>query len=248
MPDEVTRGELARQVVANIGAGLAAGYAGPLAGALATGAVPVVQAGMDYIAWKIGNRRVEHAAETLEDAADALGAEKPEDFIEFVKAALSDPERQELLARALTIAQDTAMRDKRRALGRALASAASDIGTKVDDELDFIRVLADLDPVHVRVLRIMNQRPPHLNQVARQMNAEDDPRFGRQWYPWSLQAADPGLGDSVWGALRMLEQHGLIWDRGEQLVPPPHGMQHEYEISPYGEYFLEMLAAPANQS
>lgn len=46
----------------------------------------------------------------------------------------------------------------------------------------------------------------------------------------------------------MLEQHDLIWDRGEQLVPPPHGMQHEYTISPYGEYFLEMLAAPADES
>jgi hypothetical protein len=32
-------------------------------------------------------------------------------------AAVSDEDRQELLARALTIAQDTAMRDKRHALG-----------------------------------------------------------------------------------------------------------------------------------
>lgn len=179
MPDEVNRSELARQVVANFAAGLAAGYAGPLADALATGALPVAQVGMDYIAAKIGSRRVEHATETLEDAGDAFGAETPEDFIEFVKAAVSDAERQELLARALTIAQDTALRDKRRALGRALASAASDIGTKVDDEMAFVRVLADLDAVHVRVLRIMSQRPPQLDQVARQMNAEDDPRFGR---------------------------------------------------------------------
>ena len=59
--------------------------------------------------------------------------------------AFTDLEHQELLARALTMAQDTAMRDKRRALGRALASAAADTGTKIDDELLFIRVLADLD-------------------------------------------------------------------------------------------------------
>lgn len=74
----------------------------------------------------------------------------------FVEAAVSDEEHQELLARALTIAQDTAMRDKRRALGRALASAASDTGTKVDEELLFIRVLADLDEPHIRVLRLMS--------------------------------------------------------------------------------------------
>jgi hypothetical protein len=53
---------------------------------------------------------------------------------EFVKAAVSDEERQELLARALTIAQDAAMRDKRRALGRVVVQAASDIG-KIDKEL-----------------------------------------------------------------------------------------------------------------
>lgn len=71
----------------------------------------------------------------LTDAADAFGALTPKDFIEFVEAAVSDEEHQELLARTLTIAQDTAMRDKRRALGRALAAAAGDVGTKVDDEL-----------------------------------------------------------------------------------------------------------------
>ena len=37
--------------------------------------------------------------------------------MKFVEAAASDEQHQELLARALTIAQDTAMRDTRRALG-----------------------------------------------------------------------------------------------------------------------------------
>ena len=42
----------------------------------------------------------------------------------------------------------------------------------------------------------------------------------------------------------MLEQHGLIWDQGEQLVPPAHGMQHEHVISGYGDYFIDRLAEP----
>jgi hypothetical protein len=46
--------ELARQVVVNVGAGLAAGYAGPLAGTVAAGAAPVVLAGMDWISATIG--------------------------------------------------------------------------------------------------------------------------------------------------------------------------------------------------
>jgi hypothetical protein len=106
------RYELARQVVVGFAAGLAAGYAGPLPGAVAAGAAPLVQAGMDYISATIGSRRLDHATETLTDGADEFGARTPKEFVEFVKAAVSDEEHQELLARALTIAQDTAMRDK----------------------------------------------------------------------------------------------------------------------------------------
>jgi hypothetical protein len=86
--------------------------------------------------------------------------------------------------------------------------------------------------VHIRVLKIMSRRPKHLDRVAVQMNSADDPKAARQWYEWSIVEADPGLEGAVWGALQVLDRHGLIWDRGEQLVPPPHGMQHEYEISP----------------
>ncbi len=149
-----------------------------------------------------------------------------------------------MLARTLSIAQDSAIRDERRALGRALANALDETGTRVDSEIAFVRMLADLDPVHIRVLKIMSRRPAHLDQVAIRMNAADDPKAVRQWYGWSLVATDPGLDGSAYGALRVLERHGLIWDRGEQLVPSPHGMQHEYEISPYGDYLIERLAAP----
>lgn len=228
------KSELARQVVVNVGAGLAAGYAGPLAGTVAAGAAPVVLAGMDWISATIGKRRVDHATETLTDAAEEFGAETPEDFVEFVKQAVSDEEHQELLARALTIAQDTAMRDKRRALGRALASAASDTGTKVDEELLFIRVLADLDEPHIRLLRVMSTVPPHLAQ--RDLEA-------RQWYPWSIAQADPGLADVVWSLFGPLERHGLAWSAGEYHVPGG-AMEPQYDITQYGDWFLTRLAQP----
>src|ERR1017187_5350490 len=131
---EVTRVELARQVVVNLAAGAASGYAGPLAGTAAAGAAPAVLAAMDYIAAVIGKRRREHAAEALSDAADEAGSQTPEEFTEFVQAALRDDEYQELLARALAVAMDTAMRDKRRALGRSVASAADETGTAVRSE------------------------------------------------------------------------------------------------------------------
>src|SRR5215470_12806420 len=43
------------------------------------------------------------------------------------------------------------MRDMRRALGRVVSQAAKDTGTKVDNELIYLRVLADLDEPHVRL-------------------------------------------------------------------------------------------------
>jgi hypothetical protein len=138
------------------------------------------------------------------------------------------------LSLQLRNAQDTAMRDKRRALGRSLAQAARDTGTKVDPEMLFIRVLADLDEPHIRLLRVMGTVPPHLAQ--RDLQA-------RQWYPWSIAQADPGLADVVWSLFRPLERHGLVWSAGDYHVPGG-AMEPQYEITQYGDWFLTRLAEP----
>lgn len=197
---------------------------------------PMLEDALGHIFDRVDSHRRDNAAETLTDAADELGAETPEQFMKFVEDAVSNPEHQELLARALTIAQDTAMRDKRRALGRALASAVAETGTTVDDELAFIRTLADLDPPDIRVLRLTNTVPEHLR--ARGYEA-------KQWYPWSIALADPGLANSAWTSFRVLEQHGLVWSSGDQLTPSGH--QPEYQITSLGEYFLARLADPEPQ-
>ena len=139
--------------------------------------------------------------------------------------AASDEAFQELLTRALNIAGDTSMRDKRRALSRALANALNDVGTKVDNEIAFTRMLDDLDPVHIRVLRIMVARPSILTTLptgwTRQMIFR---RFGSG----TRGASSPPIPASKrrsTGRFRMLERHGLVWDRGPQLVPQPHGIR-----------------------
>ena len=48
----------------------------------------------------------------------------------------------------------------------------------------------------------------------------------------------------AYGALRVLERRGLVWDRGLQLAPQPYGMQNEYMIFPFGDYLIERLAEP----
>lgn len=230
--EQQSRYELARQVVITFSAGLA-GYLGPGAGAAAAGAVPLVLVGLDHISATIGSRRLEHAAETLMDGADEYGTETPEEFVSFIEAAISDEEHQELLARAFTIAQDAAMRDKRRALGRALASAASDTGTKVDTELLFMRVLADLDEPHIRLLRLMNTAPPSLDALNRQQRVAVGLEPIRQWHPPEIGEVDPGLADVVYGLLPVLDRHALI-----------SGNPAEYTTTSYGEWFLTRLAEP----
>jgi hypothetical protein len=241
---EVSRADLARQVVVGLAVG-AAGYAGPVAATVASGAAPAVLAGMDYVSATIGTRRLEHATETLDDAADESGARTPEEFIKFVKAAVRDEQHQELLARALTIAQDTAMRDKRRALGRVLAAAVGETGTRVDDEMLFIRVLADLDPPHIRCLRIMAAEPPHLDAVNQQRKAIGEPAV-RQWHPSDIASHDPGLADTVWALLPVLARNHLITGGYEVLTWA--GREPEYVITSYGEHMLARLAesAPPN--
>jgi hypothetical protein len=213
--------------------GASAGLASPDAGIAGAALSPVLESALGHIFDRINSRRRKNAAETLTDAADELGAETPEQFAKFIEDAVASPEHQELLARALIIAQDAAMRDKRRALGRALASAVAETGTTVDEELAFIRVIADLDPADIRVLRLLTTVPEHLR--ARGYEA-------KQWYPWSIAEADPGLANAAWTSLRMLQQHGLAWSSGDQVTP--YGHQPEYQITPLGEYFLGRLAAP----
>ena len=198
-------------------------------------------AGLDCISGTIGSRRLDHATEMLTDAAGEFGAETAEEFAEFLKAAVSDEDRQELLARALTIAQDTAMRDKRRALGRVVAQAARDIGTKVDMELIYLRVLDDLDEPHIRLLRLMTTKPPHQDAVNRQMEAVGRSPV-RQWHPSDLGQADPGISDVVWSLLPALDRHGLI--SGGHEVVTRAGRAPEYTVTPYGEWFLTMMAEP----
>ena len=130
---------------------------------------------------------------------------------------------------------------KRLGRGMELASAAAGTGTKVDDELLFIRVPADLDPPHIRYLRIMAAGLPHLDAINRQRLATGEPPV-RQWHPSDIAHQDPGLKNSVWAPLPVLAGHRLIY--GGDMVLTRAGRKPEYVISSYGEFVLARLAEP----
>lgn len=212
---------------------------GPSRGVLTT-----LEHAFSYLDDRFRRQRLTYAAETLADAAGEAGTTS-DGFDEFIRKLAGDEEHHELLARVLAIAQDSAMRDKRRALGRILANAADETGTKVDMQFAHARVIADLDPVHVRLLRLMSLPPQHLIHYATAHGL--DPRTVRRWYPWSVAAADPGLSEAVWAAVQVLERHGLVWKVSESHTPDG-GIEPEYEITDYGDYLLELLSAPGTSA
>ena len=96
--------------------------------------------------------------------------------------AVADDRRHKLFTRALSVAQDTALREKRRALGRALAAGVMGDEARIDEELLFVRAVDDIDEMHIRMLgRFADGSRLTAGDVAR---------------------ADPGLGDGSARAAR----------------------------------------------
>jgi hypothetical protein len=216
--------ELAIQVAAAALTGAAA-LAGTDLGAAATMFQPIVAAIMTAAVQRLGKRRTEHAAETLLDAAATAGLP----LSDFMDLAVSDDRRHELFARSLRIAQDTALRDKRRALGRALAAGVMGDDARIDEELLFMRAVEDIDEMHIRLLA--------------RMADSSAPGVRPGWSISSLIQADPGLADGAHALLGTLELHGLIGQAVIRRQLQGEGSAQEYyNITPQGRDFLDRLA------
>jgi hypothetical protein len=144
---------------------------------------------------------------------------------EFIDKGATDEHRHELFARALAVAQDAAWRNKRRALGRALAAGVLGDDARVDEEMLFIRAVDDLDEVHVRL-------PGHLANGGR-------PTAG------DIALTDPGLRSGLLALLGRLQSVGLIDSRAP--VTPAGAMTPEpyYFVTDLGRDSLFRLADEA---
>jgi hypothetical protein len=211
---------LACQIVAGSFAGVLAAY-GAAPGVIGAAFAPVLASIMASF-WRMGRRRVEHSAETLLHAAN--DADLP--LAEFFDKAVSDDHRHELFTRTLAVAQDAAWREKRRALGRALAAGVMGDEARIDEELLFVRALDDIDEIHVRLLARFAD--------GGQLTARD------------IALAEPGLAGGVLVLLGQLQSHGLIDSRspvtpGGAMIPKP-----QYFITDPGRTFLAHLTDDAN--
>lgn len=192
-----------------VGAGLS-GFAGPF---------------FDNIVNRLHGRRVRNATETALDGARISGL-TPEEFLD---RAVSDDRRHELLARALIIAQDTALRSKRRALGYSVAAGVMGDDAKIDEELLFMRAVADVDESHIRLLGRMLNPPPGASGG---------------WTANQIGAADPALAGGVLALLGTLELHGLVaTEISNRAIPGAVSSTTHYSVTLAGRHFLGRLAA-----
>jgi hypothetical protein len=199
----------------------------PGAGPAMTALTPLGEAFASALA-RVNRSREDHATETLMDAIDS----SPDTPREFIDKATSDDRRIELLVRTLLIAQDTALRDKRRALGRALAAGVAGDDARINEELLVSRAIADLDEYHIRLLAFLGSKLAGPGEKSGNI-------LQRGWSPSAIDAADPGFGLNLRPVLATLELHGLI--QTEQGASPFQPAGVAYNIRGLGQRLLRRL-------
>jgi hypothetical protein len=176
---------------------------------------------------RLAGRRIWHGIDMLNAALEDSGLS----LEEFLDLAVSDDKRQELLARALTIAQDAALRARRRGLGRSLSAGITGDDAKINEEHLFMRAVADVDEAHLRLLGHMAHPVP---------GSDGRPR----WTAAVLEAADPGLVPGVMALLGTLELHGLVQTETDyRSIPGAMRSTTTYSITEPGRHFLGRLEA-----
>lgn len=142
------------------------------------------------------------------------------------------PAKQELLIRALDASRTASAEEKRRAIAASIAAGLeSDLDAAREN--DVLRLIADLDLVHVLALQIMSQPRPLLTNAA----------FLGQT---SFEMSDLGEID---GRLRGLEErvmavlvsHGLVADETSATF---NSAMDSYRITNYGRLILARFTDP----
>lgn len=200
----------------------------PVLGLAVSTAAPTITLAITRLFETLRHRRTVHGEETLGDAAEA--ADVPVE--QFIEEALADEQRTELLVRALTTAMDASLREKRQALGRALASGVCGSST-VDDEFLFMRALADLDEPHIAVLQVIGGEAPAHHPLP------------KGWQYTEILERVPGLANALRAVLVTLELHTLITTN--QLVSEAGQGTPIYRIAEAGRVMLSRLAEEGSE-
>jgi len=146
--DDTVRADLLGRM-ALAGAAASVATTDPAAGVVAGALVPLVE--LVHSRWL--DRQRQRASDVL-DQAIAVAAIAGDEFVERVCAS---PERLLLAGEALNVAARTALEEKRDALARAIALAATAQDVKsLDGEVLWLRMLAPLEAIHLRALEALD--------------------------------------------------------------------------------------------
>ena len=223
--------ELAAQTITS---GMVAGASltNPDLAAAAIFLAPTAELYLQQALGALGFRRRRHVIETMTTAADV----RSETIDELITRALEDDDGQKLFVRVATAAQDAALREKRVALGRALAAGLDGGESAVNDELLFVRAIDDLDAPHIQLLRVMTGSRPGTGPMAGHALTDG-------WTRANLSPLVPTLSRHLPSLMATLEQHGLIEWQNEGTWA---GItERSYNVTSAGRACLERLALDA---
>jgi hypothetical protein len=133
----------------------------------------------------------------------------------------------------LGVAQDTALRDKRRALGRALAAGITGSDAEINYERLFIRAVSDIDEPHIQVLDVLATKRARAGELS-------GSSFQAGWPTRAIAARAPELSGALPALLPTLEAHGLV--RAEPLAHLWQASRQSFNITPRGRLLLQRLA------
>ncbi len=200
---------------------LALGIGGP-AGAVAGSVISPGLSLLSRLAFSAFAKRRGRAAQTLVDAA-AIRDMTPEALAE---ALLADDRRVEVAARLLTVAAETTLPEKRRAMARLLAETAGDDDLRVDLAAEFARAWAELDFPHIALLRLLATQPP-TGEVG--------------WSEEGLAKKFPDAAIVLVGLVNALAQRNTIRDIALGTWNSAAGIR-KWTITDFGEQLLYQLA------
>jgi hypothetical protein len=177
----------------------------------------------------IGARREDSARRWAEHFEELLGL-TPEEVRERLAA---DATTAELVDEAMVTGARSVDDAKRRLLARAaVAGIKGDEDVRIDDLPLFIRTLADVDAVHMKLLRLVNE--PMLQEGKAILSNSGGAPID------NLAARWPAIADTIDPLLAALQREGLIRD-----VSIPGSIGHsgpEWSVTPYGQRFAQFVS------
>lgn len=198
---------------------------------LAAGVEEATSLALGRIVERVRSARAGRLGQVLHEASIAAHLSPQE----FASRLTETGTKTELAVRGLSQAQDTALQEKLRAIGNALASGAlAEDDATVGDELLFLRVLDALEMPHVRLMRLLGSTRSGDARVGGVLLRDG-------WHPQEIAERDHGLAETLPVLLASLRAEGLVEsteDRGGMVFYQGTSM---WSLTAFGRRCLERM-------